>query len=332
VPKAVEIRPLADPSAKLRPGNALLGDARAQLALGNVGLALEGFRKVLRQQPDNPEAYAGIASCYAAMGRNDLARSNYEAALAFAPQDPGLLAEVAAVAPHPAPSAVIPPRSESPVAELASRILDSVRDDVAQVRIPAPALSSVTVALPPAPPVDRLAAAGPTVTVELPPAEAISAPTAPVRAVIKAQRLAETASPRLERLSLGEVALVTTGRPIWRAQLVERTQQSTTVRWVPIQTASQRPNIRLLNAAQHRGLAAQTRQTLFDRGWRKMEIGDASAIREQSVVLYPASRRTLGRNLAAQFGFRSQPTGQGDVLIVLLGRDAARRPGNLQRG
>jgi hypothetical protein len=146
------------------------------------------------------------------------------------------------------------------------------------------------------------------------------------------QRLAETPSPRLERLSLGEVALVTTGRPLWRAELVARTQQSTTVRWVPIQTASQRPNIRLLNAAQHRGLAAQTRQTLFDRGWRKMEIGDASAIREQSIVLYPASRRTLGRNLAAQFGFRSQPTGQGDVLIVLLGRDAARRPGNLQRG
>src|SRR6185503_21242823 len=85
------IRPIADPSAKLRPGADRLADARAQLALGNVGLATEAFRKVIREQPDNVDAYAGLAACYDAMGRYDLARQNYEAALALAPRSPALL-------------------------------------------------------------------------------------------------------------------------------------------------------------------------------------------------------------------------------------------------
>ena len=333
-PKSVEIRPLADPAAKLRAGSGLLADARAQLAMGNVGLALEGFRKALREQPDNPEAYAGIASCYASMGRYDLARSNYEAALAFAPQDPGLLKEVAATGPAPAQGSVAPmAQDDSPAARLASRMLDAVTDNAPESSLPAPSLSSVTVALPPARPADRLAGAGPSVTVALPPLSPSEPVTVQPQLPSKVQRVVEQGrSPRLERLSLGEVALVTTDRPIWRAQLVEQTRLSTTVRWVPIQMASQRPNIRLLNAAQHRGLAARTRQVLLDRGWRKMQIGDATQVREQSLVLYPASRRTLGRSLAAQFGFRSQPAAQGDILIVLLGRDAARQGGNPQRG
>ena len=55
------------------------------------------------------------------------------------------------------------------------------------------------------------------------------------------------------------IALVTSGKPIWSAQVVARTRLSTTVRWVPIQSASTRPNIRLLNAARREGLAAQAR-------------------------------------------------------------------------
>ena len=91
----VKIRPIPDAAAKLRTGSGTLADAAAQLALGNVGLALEGFRKALREQPNSPEAYAGIAKSYEAMGRYDLARSNYEAALALTPRDPGLLTAVA---------------------------------------------------------------------------------------------------------------------------------------------------------------------------------------------------------------------------------------------
>src|SRR4051794_20779592 len=48
----LKIRAIPDASAKLRPGAALLADANGQLAIGNVGLALEGFRKALREQPN----------------------------------------------------------------------------------------------------------------------------------------------------------------------------------------------------------------------------------------------------------------------------------------
>ena len=49
--------------------------AAAQLALGNVGLALEGFRKAsIATSPTAPTALAGIGECYEAMGRFDLAQ------------------------------------------------------------------------------------------------------------------------------------------------------------------------------------------------------------------------------------------------------------------
>jgi hypothetical protein len=140
---------------------------------------------------------------------------------------------------------------------------------------------------------------------------------------ISAKPVPTMAGPRLERLSLGEVALLTTTAPVWRAQVVAATPQKVTVRWVPLNVASARPNIRLLNAARAQGLAARNRDYLLDRGWRKIEIGDAADVRERSLVLYPAARPALGRSLAAQFGFRAQPTTTSEVFVIFLGRDAA---------
>lgn len=91
----VHVRPIADTQAKMRFSGGLLNQARGQLALGNVGLALESFRTLQREQPESADAFAGIAACYAAMGRYDLARANYEFALAYAPQDPRLLTALA---------------------------------------------------------------------------------------------------------------------------------------------------------------------------------------------------------------------------------------------
>jgi hypothetical protein len=112
---------------------------------------------------------------------------------------------------------------------------------------------------------------------------------------------------------------------MWTAQVVSRTRVSTTVRWVPLQAASARPNIRLLNAARSAGLAGRSREMLLNRGWRKIEIGDAPGAAHQTVVIYPAGRAALGRSLAAQFNCASRRSGEGDVLLVLLGRDWARR-------
>jgi hypothetical protein len=157
-----------------------------------------------------------------------------------------------------------------------------------------------------------------------PPAPAIPAPRISERARVAVT--SESLAPRLERLSLGEVALLTGTGTAWRGQVVAAAPQKVTVKWVPMtQVAAARPNIRLLNAARVQGLAARNRDYLVDRGWRKIQIGDASATRDRSLVLYPMLRPQLGRILAAQFGFRAQPTDSSDAFVVLLGRDAPNR-------
>lgn len=343
-PGTVEVRPIADPGSKLRPGDGLLADAKGQFALGNVGLALEGFRKAARERPDSAEALAGMALCYDAMGRYDLAQTKYEAALALAPRNPALLTGLAASLDRQGNrQAAAEVRNEIAVLAAASAVLDQA---VAEVEPAPPTLApaqSVTVSLPPpqlaanadvalpttgrvermngpALAVSNILVAAPEPETVVPPAIRIPGPRLLERAQVD---LRTSAEPRLERLSFGEVALVTIQAPVWRGQVVARSRQSVTVRWVPLSTASARPNIRLLNAARRQGLAARSREYLLGRGWRKIEIGDATELREQSVVLYPAARQALGRSLAAQFGFRARPSDNGNVLVILLGRDAA---------
>jgi hypothetical protein len=144
-------------------------------------------------------------------------------------------------------------------------------------------------------------------------------------------KLAEPASPRLQRLSGGEVALVTTADASWRPQVPVRTAvrkaaavqtaSADSVRWIPLRLAAARPGVQVLNAARSQGLAASARGVLFGRGWRAVGIGDATAVRRTSVVFYPANRATLGRRLAAQFGVPAKLSEHQNVVLV-LGRDS----------
>lgn len=134
-----------------------------------------------------------------------------------------------------------------------------------------------------------------------------------------------TASPRLERMSPGVVALVTTGQPKWNSTVIGRTAQSTTVRFVPLRMAATRPDrILVLNAARRQGLAARTRGVLAQHGWRKLAIGDARRVRQTSLILYPANRRALALRLGAQFGIPIAKHASGREVVVLLGRDATK--------
>ena len=74
-----------------RPVSFRVAEGAGQFALGNVALALESYRKALRDDPASVEAMVGTAACYEAMGRFDLSRRHYEAALAVAPADTRLL-------------------------------------------------------------------------------------------------------------------------------------------------------------------------------------------------------------------------------------------------
>lgn len=145
---------------------------------------------------------------------------------------------------------------------------------------------------------------------------------------LSALSTADTQSgPRLERLSPGEVALVTLPRATPKAPRPTVLTAENNVRWVPLREAMAKPNVRVLNAARSQGLAASARFVLLSRGWRKIAIGDATDVRRKSVVFYPKERAKLGRSLAAQFGVESRQV-NGSPLVLVLGQDsiAGKRP------
>lgn len=367
-----------------------IAEARGQLALGNVALALEGFRKAWRDDPNSVDALAGMASCYDRMGRFDLSRRNYETALALAPANVELLGafaqslqlqgqlkeaqrvrveiaqRIAVEAPQlaraeaPVPLADSAPTREAPADVAIPRpVLAAAPVEVA-AGTPIPARTEVSVpnlpdaslvAEAPAParaeaarPVEP-AAIGQSVTIKLPPARRVEAAVvpaaapAPVPAMASADTpplqpytrpvpkpaVANEEGPRLERLSLGEIGIVTTPGPMWRSTTVAMTERSTTVRWVPLREASaQSSRVRLLNAARVNRLAARTRSWLVAHGWSSMAIGDAPAARSRSVIVYPARERALAQNLANQFGFAMEERSDAKFVTMILGRDAAR--------
>jgi hypothetical protein len=155
------------------------------------------------------------------------------------------------------------------------------------------------------------------------------APLQPAENKPKPQIVAQDATeparqPYLERLSTGEVALVTTSQPLWRRRSPPSIAVAS-VQWLPLNRVIGRPAIQLLNAARSQGLAAHTREALADRGWRKLSIGDAREIRERSLVLYSPEHKALAWRLAAQLRCKAAKVEGQERVVVLLGRDAAQR-------
>lgn len=286
----LNVRAIKSPlAAGHQPVDFRLAEGNGQLALGNVALALEAYRKALREDPQSVGAMMGIATCYDRMGRFDLSRRHYEMALAVRPADTDIYALFA----HSLDTQGKRDEAARVKSELATRVVapEAAREAPGSVPVlPPPPAPSVTVAL--APP--------------------RSAPVAVEHS---------TAAVRLERLSMGEVALITRPEPHWESRTVTRTATSTTIQFEK-KTA---PAVTLLNAARVQGLAARTRVYLAVRGFSSAKIGDAPAVRRRSAILYAPSEQRRAERLAAQFGFtlERQPNAKSGV-IVLLGRDAAR--------
>ena len=290
----LNVRSIASPlSAGRQPANFRLAEGNAQFALGNVALALEAYRKALREEPASIDAMVGLAACYDRMGRPDLSRRHYEMALATQPAEPALYVAFAQSLDNQGRA----PEAARVKAELAARVV-------------APeATRSVPGSVPVLPP---------------PPAPSVTGALAPPRSALVAVEFPK-AGVRLERLSMGEVALVTGGSLRWEARTIARTARSTTIRFEPRPAAT----VTLLNAARVQGLAARTRQYLSARGFRGSTIGDAPTVRQHSVILYLAADRARAERIAAQFGFALQrqanPVAHGARgMTILLGRDAAR--------
>jgi hypothetical protein len=272
------------------------------------------------------------------MGRYDLSRRYHEAALAVAPGEPRLLNLLA-------DSLTLQGRTQE-----AQRVRQEIASRAASATVlagSAPSAKLVEVAAAKAlqsaaarEAIEPLGAA-PTqlawaphrsVTVDLPPARSMAPQSAAPLAPTASGRTAEPAlpalgpAPRLERLSSGEVALVTGGAPLWRVEKVAATARTTTIRFVPLRQAPAASNVRLLNAARVDRLAARTRAWLSARGWGKMTIGDAAAARSTSLILYPAAQRAVARRLSSHLGFAMAERATGAHVTVILGKDAARSP------
>ena len=289
---AIEVRSISQKLAEGRqPANSRVAEGNAQLALGNVGLAIEAYRKALREQPDNVDAMMGLATCYDRMGRSDLSRRHYEMALAVEPANTEVYSQLAQSLDSQGQS----DEAARVKAELAARVV-------------APEASrEVPGSVPVLPP---------------PPAQSVTVALAPPRSLPVAVERPAGNGVRLERISLREVALVSrTEPPRWEGKTVTRTATSTTIRF----DKKPQPMVTLLNAARVQGLAARTRAYLTGRGFAGVRIGDAPAVRRQSAILYSQTDALRAERLAAQFGFALEKReGAKPGVTILLGRDAAR--------
>lgn len=269
-----------------------VAEARGYFELGSIGLATEGFRRALREDPASVDALNGLAACYDKLGRFDLSRSYYERALALAPGDARLYANLA-----------LSLQLQGKAAEA-----KAVRTEMTQ-RLQAASAVSVPLAQPVA-------------------VAAEAAPTAAAEAIAVTLDRPEpaTAAPRLERVTMAEVMLVTAPHARAAPTSVARTAAAQVPSLTPMpKTALAAPEIRLLNAARTHRLAADTRLQLRHHGWQRVAIGNADAPADRSAILYPERHRKVAQRLGRQLGIDLQQPSSGEVVVVRLGRDAARR-------
>jgi hypothetical protein len=148
------------------------------------------------------------------------------------------------------------------------------------------------------------------------PAPASGAPDATLAVAsvtIELAPLPDEPSPRLERVSEGEVALVTR-------------EQQAPVRPAPVRraTATGDPPLRVLNAVGRRGQAARMERHLRTIGWVQVSVGDTPARRVRSIITTPAASADMARRLSAALPFRPQVSVSPAArrLLLVLGRDA----------
>ena len=196
----LNVRPIKSTLAEGRqPSNVRVAEGNAQLALNNVALAIEAYRKALREEPNNVEAMIGLASCYDRMGRADISRRHYEMALAVDPANTEVYS-------HFAQSLDAQGQRDE-----AARVKAELAERVVAPEAPREVPGSVPV-LPP------------------PPAQSVTVALAPPRSVPVAVERPIGGGMRLERLSMREVALVTKPTLEWEAKTVARTATATTIK------------------------------------------------------------------------------------------------------
>ncbi len=284
------IRPVQTGFAEgAQPASFRVNEARAHFGLGNVALAAEGFRRALREDPTSVDALNGLAACYDKMGRFDLSRPFYEQALALAPGDARLYANLAL-----------------------SLDLQGRKKEAAALRREASArFAAIGTTVPLAP-----ATAAPAVAAPATPQAAISVALAEAPAP---EPVAASDKPRLERVSLGEVALRSGAAPSWQPL---RSPEPVMAALRPTSPLARHPAIIVLNGTGRGGMAAQARTQLRSKGWRQVAVGTSAEPLRSSQILYSRGRAEDAGRLARLLGVPARQRGwSGDRLVIQLGRD-----------
>ncbi|WP_426265763.1 LytR C-terminal domain-containing protein [Sphingomonas sp. LHG3443-2] len=288
------IRPIATTlAAGAHSADFRVAEANGQLRLGNVALALEGFRRALREDPASTAALVGMAGCYDLMGRRDLARLNYEKALALQPRDQAILAAFA--------TSLGKAGAAGQAAQLRREqaALSTGKPQVGQ------SLAESVMAL------DRAGAS------------VLSAEGKPVWAPAASppeRMMASRSGARLERTGVGEMMLVTSKAAHWTPLPI---LAATRAGARPLAAAPTPLRITILNAGSAEGAAARTRTRLRQLGWSTIAIANAARALDQSELLYPAALAEEGRRLARQLPVPVQvrQTETLDRIVLRLGRD-----------
>lgn len=293
------VRPVATGFAEgERPASFRIAEARAHFALGNVALAAEGFRRALREDPRSVDALNGLAACYDRMGRFDLARSHYEQALALAPDDARLYANL-----------------------VTSLELQGQSAEAEEVRKEASARFAMAArAIPLSPPSEAEERPQPSISLALadtPTAEAVAATP-------ETRPAAPSVKPRLERVGLGEIALRSGTGPSWASLRPAPIQAARRTTRVPASQSAQA--ILLLNGTSQTGVAGRTRAHLMSSGWRAVTIGLTAEPLRSSQILYAPARAQEARRLSKELGIPLRQRDWSNArLVVQLGRDRLQR-------
>lgn len=284
-----------------------LDKAVALLAHGDYALAIDEYRKALRDRPDDADALNGLAICYDQLGRFDLSDRYFEEALATAPREPAFyrnfarsldrqgrsedaanlrrdMAAMLAMSTAPARTAEVTGESQAVVMAVPDPV--PAREEVADLSITLPQ---------------------------------ISAPETPA-VIAGANR-----GPRLERVSLHEVRLVVPaveaaaageGRPAGAYRVDIGALMA-----API--ATPRPP-RVVNAVGRKGIAGRFSHYLAAKGVKRIEVGDARFHVSRTRILFPPAYRDQAERIAKALPMpvAVKPSSLADRVLVLIGADA----------
>lgn len=304
----IDVRP-AQPAETAAPETAYsLG--KRQLALGNLGLAIDAFRKAVREEPESADALNGLAVAYDRIGRFDLSRQAYEQALALAPDDrairhnlqtslirQGLHEQATRLAAETGAAPPVVVAQAAPATSPAPR----PRANAGEMRLERLSLREVALVTTPARNGWEAVARGDS-----------SAPTAATGLAAKARPYA------VSKNGAVELALAPAARPY-----AESKRGKLEVALAP--AASKGPAVMVLNAVGKRGLARRMSGYLRERGWDRTMIGDARIRPAHSILVHAPGDRLSALLLARSLPFRPRlvVSGKARSVTLLLGRNAA---------